>query len=88
MRYCQNNEIQGTSAGVTKLAQILFEDRTRGMDVQLIVAMYDELGVIAHESIADEVFDITRQCMLEAGEYFLKDIKLTSSGKITGHWKH
>jgi DNA polymerase I-like protein with 3'-5' exonuclease and polymerase domains len=88
MRYCQNNEIQGTSAGVTKLAQILFEDRTRGMDVQLIVAMYDELGAIAHESIADEVFDITRQCMLEAGEYFLKDIKLTSSGKITGHWKH
>jgi DNA polymerase-1 len=88
MRYCQNNEIQGTSAGITKLAQIMLEDRLRGNDAMLIVALYDELGVIAHESIAEEAFKIQQDCMAKAGEYFLNEIKLTSSGKITSHWKH
>jgi DNA polymerase-1 len=88
MRYCQNNEIQGTSAGITKLAQIMLEDQLKEMDAQLVVALYDELGSIAHESIAEEVFKIQQECMAKAGEYFLSEIKLTSSGKITTHWKH
>lgn len=88
MRYCQNNEIQGTSAGITKLAQIMLEDRLKEMDAQLVVALYDELGSIAHLSIAEEVFKIQQECMAEAGAYFLSEIKLTSSGKITTHWKH
>jgi len=88
MRYCQNNEIQGTSAGITKLAQIMLEDRLKEMDAQLVVALYDELGSIAHESIAEEVFKIQQECMAKAGEYFLSEIRLTSSGKITTHWKH
>ena len=88
MRYCQNNEIQGTSAGITKLAQIMLEDKLKGKDAQLSVALYDELGTIAHESIAQWVFETQQECMMKAGEYFLSEIKLTSSGKITTHWKH
>lgn len=88
MRYCQNNEIQGTSAGITKLAQIMLEDKLKEKDAQLSVALYDELGTIAHESIAQWVFETQQECMMKAGEYFLSEIKLTSSGKITTHWKH
>jgi hypothetical protein len=66
----------------------MLEDRLKGMDAHLDVALYDELRSLAHESIAEEVFSIQQECMAKAGEYFLNEIKLTSSGKITSHWKH
>lgn len=89
-RLSQNNPIQGTSAGITKLAQILFENKSRevGLEAQLVVALYDELGAIARESDAERTMEVMGWAMREAGRYFLSQVELTTDGVITNHWKH
>lgn len=89
LRLCQNNPIQGTSAGITKMAQILLNKELKSSgDSKLVVALYDELGVIAPDHDAERIAEKVKWAMTKAGSWFLSEVPLTATGKISKHWKH
>ena len=88
-RQAKNAPIQGTNADMTKLALIWIRDKIkeRKLDAMLINTVHDEIVLECDEQIAEEVADITRNCMVKAGEYYLSKLPVEVECSISECWE-
>lgn len=84
-----NSPIQGTNADITKLAMLnLYHDLTnynyRG---ELILQVHDEIGVLAHNSQADEIKLLIVESMENSARELLKKVPVKVDAYISDVWK-
>lgn len=77
-----NHPIQGTSADMTKRAMI-----SLCRDVELVLAVHDEIIALADEDDADWTADLVKACMVAAGEYYMKRVACEVDVHIEETWK-
>jgi len=87
-----NYPIQGTSAEMTKLAQVLFFDELRKRDLLFTVlipnVVHDEILIECPKKIAQEMSDLLQECMEKAGRKFCKTIPVAAEPMISSAWEH
>lgn len=81
-----NSPVQGTSADITKRALCLLSDKLTGTDVKIIGCIHDEIILEAPESESDEVRNLLRSTMIEAGEYYLKSVPVEVEVSVADNW--
>jgi len=81
-----NSPVQGTSADITKRALCLLSERLTGTEVKIIGCIHDEVILEAPESESDEVRDLLRSTMIEAGEYYLKSVPVEVEVSVVDNW--
>lgn len=90
---CRNTPIQGTASDIGKLGIIKFFDwieKGHGLDnVRLLSYVHDELNSISKEEIAEETRQAKVDCMLEAGEVYMKSLGVPCKvdSYIADYWK-
>lgn len=77
-----NHPIQGTSADMTKRAMIAL-----CRDVELVLAVHDEIIALADEDDADWVADLVKACMVAAGEHYMKRVACEVDVHIEETWR-
>jgi len=82
-----NFPIQNTNAEATKMAMVNIDAYLDKFDAWLVMSVHDEVGVIAEDSIAQEVAENVQRIMAESLSYFLKTIKGGASVSVTQFWK-
>jgi DNA polymerase-1 len=89
LRQAKNAPIQGTNADMTKLALIWIRNnlKERKLDAKLINTVHDEIVTECDESIAEEVTEVIRDCMIKAGEYYLKKVPTEVECEISDCWQ-
>lgn len=91
-RMSLNYPIQGTSADITKLAGIYFfrylEQNNLVFKVLMPNVVHDEWIVECEESKSQEISEILKSCMEEAGKLFCPVVKLSADPQITDYWQH
>lgn len=91
-RACLNYIIQGAAGSVTKLAGILFRNwilKNNYQDLVFITNMvHDEINVECKESLSKETANALVKCMIKAGSYWCKTVKLDAEYKISKYWTH
>jgi DNA polymerase I-like protein with 3'-5' exonuclease and polymerase domains len=88
-RQAANAPIQGASADMTKLAMVLFEQKTRHFPFEdfLRLTVHDELLAEVGLERAEEAAKILEESMVEAAYTFLpRDIPVKAEAKISTHW--
>lgn len=93
-----NYKIQGTGAIIFRVACVyLWEEiLKRGWfdKVKLCIPVHDEIDLEAPEEIAEEVAELTHQCMVKAGAFFSTRCKLDAEisrlpdGSLPDYWIH
>lgn len=81
-----NSPVQGTSADITKKALCLLSERLTGTGVKIIGCIHDEIILEAPERDSDELKDILRSTMKEAGESYLKSVPVEVEVSVTDNW--
>lgn len=96
-RKSMNSPIQGTAGSMTKQALInirkYFIDKLginpfADADVKLVNVVHDEISVECSEDRAEEIAEIQKQCMEEAGNKFVKGTKVPAEPVISDYWAH
>lgn len=93
LRQAANHPIQGTSADITKLAMVFFEQWLATLDVDryrygLVLTVHDELIALMPESHAETAADVLRKAMEEAARTYLgESAKIVVTPKVTQHWE-
>jgi DNA polymerase I-like protein with 3'-5' exonuclease and polymerase domains len=88
-RQAANAPIQGASADMTKLAMVLFEQKTRHFPYEdfLRLTVHDELLAEVAVERAEEAARLLEESMIEAAYSFLpRDIPVKAEAKISTHW--
>ena len=88
-RQAANAPIQGASADMTKLAMVLFEQKTRHFPYEdfLRLTVHDELLAEVGLERAEEAAKILEESMVEAAYTFLpRSIPVKAAAKISTHW--
>jgi DNA polymerase I-like protein with 3'-5' exonuclease and polymerase domains len=83
---CMNFPMQAGNASITKSAMTLVRKHFQGKDAQIIGTVHDEIIVKAHESVAQEAFQIVRNDMISAGQEFIINVPVDIEGKIDMCW--
>lgn len=76
MREGMNAPIQGSSADMTKLSMIYFNERADPDKMWLVATIHDELLVEAKAEYQDEAVITVRNAMEDAGRFFFPDLPL------------
>jgi DNA polymerase I len=84
---CKNFPLQGGNASITKLALTLLRQRIQGKQIKIINTIHDEILVEAHESCAQEAKTILQDCMVEAGQKYVKRVPIIAEAYIANEWK-
>ena len=82
----KNTPIQGTSADITKLALYLCHEALQGYNAGLVNTVHDEIVCESHPSCADEVGNILKEKMEEAGRYFIKKVPIIADMAVCDTW--
>lgn len=83
----RNTVIQGTSADITKLAQIYLRQELRDYpEAMLVAVIHDEILVECPEAIAKDVADRIQFAMEAAGQRILKHDLLKAEPEIGSRW--
>jgi len=77
-----NHRIQGTSADMTKRAQIAL-----CREMPLLLGVHDELIAEVKKEDAEVCADVMRQRMIEAGQQYLRHVPVEVDVKIAESWK-
>jgi DNA polymerase-1 len=83
---CMNFPMQAGNATITKRAMAIIRNNFQGKDAKIIGTVHDEIIVRAHESIAQEAYDIVRNGMISAGQEFITNLPVDVEGKIDMCW--
>lgn len=88
-RQAKNAPIQGTNADMTKLALIWIRNKIKEkkLNAMLVNTVHDEIVLECDEQIAEDVADITRNCMIKAGEYYLSKLPVEVECSISECWE-
>lgn len=84
-RQAVNSLIQGSAADIIKLAMIRLH-KALPDDMQLVLSVHDELGILCPEEKAEECAEILREAMLGEGITGLINVPLTADVKIVDRW--
>jgi DNA polymerase-1 len=96
-RRAMNTPIQGTASDITKTAIVLIRERLleRGIMpydcnaiAKLVSVVHDETSIECFEQNANDIADLQRQCMEEAGSMFIKSMPMPATPVIKKHWDH
>lgn len=87
-RNAVNGPIQGTGADILKRSLRLFYDATKDnqKDVKIVNVVHDQIDLEVRKDLAEEMKDVLRQCMIQAGSEFVKDVEIKVDSKINTHW--
>lgn len=80
--------IQGTAALMTKKALCLIRQYIidNNIDAQLVNCVHDEINIIAHESIVEDVAKKCSELMVQAGNLFCSTVPMIAEPVIADHW--
>jgi DNA polymerase I len=83
-----NFPIQGTNADMIKMSLVAIDEyiRSNNLDAWIVNTVHDEISVIAHESIAAQVFKDVQSIMEENANKFLTNVTMSSSGGTNSYW--
>lgn len=84
-----NAPIQGTNADITKIAMVdLFDElRDYRYRANIILAVHDEIVVLAHKTEAESVKYLIEETMLRSAQQVLKRVPVAVDAFITDYWK-
>ena len=82
-----NFPIQGTSADILKKALVLLDERLRDFGgAKIVCTIHDEIVVEVPDRMVEEVVDIVRGAMVEAGEGLLKRVPVVVDLEVRESW--
>lgn len=84
-----NSPIQGTNADITKLAMLnLYHDlSTYGYKGEIILQVHDEIGVLAHNSQAEDIKLLVVESMENSAKELLKTVPVKVDAFVSDVWK-
>lgn len=89
-----NAPIQGHSATIIKVAEIMFEEEcfNRNIDATIVNAVHDEIVVETAEEGAEQVALLLQDCMVRAGKFWLKDVPVKAefpknTNGVVDYWR-
>ena len=71
-----------------KEALVEMDEKIEGMDAWLVNTVHDEISVIGHKDVAEEVDQILDITMVETANRYLNGVVMKSDGKIANFWIH
>lgn len=92
-RDAQNYPIQGTGASMTKWSAVLIRNELKkrgcwGKPARIVMLLHDEVVVECNESLSEEISELVKEKMEEAGRVFCKQVNMLAEPVITDHWTH
>ena len=78
--------MQSGNASITKKALVQIHEHLKGKDAHIIGTVHDEIIVEAHKDITDEVFEIVKGDMIEAGLEYITKVPVRVKGAISECW--
>lgn len=85
-RYGKNYPIQGSAADINKRAIRVTHDAIQGHDMKLVHNAHDELVLEVREDLVQEAKTLLRDCMVSAGEEFLKTVPVVVETASNRYW--
>lgn len=85
-RHGKNYPIQGSSADITKRAMRLVHDAIQGKDILLVHCAHDELVLQVRDDLVHEATVLLKTCMVQAGEEYLKIVKVVVDTQFNQFW--
>lgn len=82
----KNSPIQGSSADIIKRAMRLLHDRLKGTGAAIVNVVHDEIVVECAADEADEMAEVVRQAMCDAGEEYVKAVPVKVEAAVTDEW--
>lgn len=84
-----NAPIQGTNADITKIAMAELFDELRNYKhrANIIIAVHDEIVVLAHKTEAESVKYLVEATMLRSAQQVLKRVPVAVEAYIADYWK-
>ena len=83
---------QGSGAAMWKLACIFLwkyiQEHNFVFKVKFVVPVHDEINIECPTEIAEEMTPVLKDCMLRAGAYFCKKVKMPADAEIGKCWIH
>jgi DNA polymerase-1 len=83
-----NFPIQGTNADMVKMALVEIDKHLRdnNLDAWLVNTVHDEISVVSHKQVSEQVFKDVQRIMQECANKFLTNITMSSSGGKSSSW--
>ncbi len=82
----KNSPIQGSSADIIKRAMRLLHDRLKGTGAAIVNVVHDEIVVECAAGEADEMAEVVRKAMCDAGEEYVKAVPVKVEAAVTDEW--
>ena len=83
---------QGSGAAMWKLACIFLwkyiQEHNLVFKVKFVVPVHDEINIECPTEIAEEMAPVLKDCMLRAGAYFCKKVKMPADAEVGKCWIH
>ena len=83
---------QGSGAAMWKLACIFLWKYVISHDlvfkVKFCIPVHDEINIEVPDSIASEITEVLKDCMLRAGTYFCRKVKMPADAEVGKCWVH
>lgn len=96
-RRALNTPIQGTASDMTKTALVLIRRNLislgyipydREAQVKLVSVVHDECSIECKEELSEQVADLMKKNMEEAGSYYVKSMVMKADPVIKNYWDH
>lgn len=83
-----NSPVQGSGADMIKMAMVMLYNRLKHSKLRskIIITVHDELVLKAHRDDAQEVLEITKSTMEQAGQEICPHVRIVADGHITERW--
>lgn len=81
-----NSMVQGTAADITKIALAMLPDALAGTGAKLIGTVHDEILLECPEATAKVAAQILQDCMVRAGETYLKLVPVEVEACLADSW--
>jgi len=78
--------VQGTAADIMKKALVLLSRRINGTGAIMVGFVHDEIVVEAPTVMEDEIYEILKRTMEDAGRFFLKAVPVVADVVIARSW--
>lgn len=90
LNQAKNMPIQSCGASMTKRAMLNIQKiiEEQNLDAKLILTVHDEILVECHESIADKMKEVVKNCMIESFNYYIPDLTMKINPKVDTKWVH
>jgi DNA polymerase-1 len=82
----KNSPIQGSSADIIKRALRLLHDRLKGTGAAIVNVVHDEIVVECAAGEADEMAEVVKEAMCDAGEEYVKAVPVKVEAAVTDEW--